>query len=254
MSYPMSKLNQALASAAFPTTRWSLVLAAGDTEADRGRARLALEELCAIYWRPVYSFVRARGKGREDAEDLTQGFIASLLERGTFSLADRERGKMRSYLRVALKRFVINQDARSHALKRGGRDAPLSLEVDLLEERLGDVNAIDPERAFEQQWALALLGEVLRSLGEEYAQAGKAEVFAVLRDSLSVEGEGAGREELAARLQMTDGAVRVAVFRLRRRYRELLRGAIAATVEAESDIDGEIEYLMGLFSTGYRPV
>jgi len=246
----MGDIKQTLAAASFPTTRWSLVLAVGEGDDNETRARKALEELCGIYWRPVYSFVRARGKSREDAEDLTQGFIASLLQRGSFADADRERGRMRSFLRVAMKRYVINADEKSHAQKRGGHSVPLALDVDEMEERLGDTKAIDPERAFEQQWAIALLAEVLRRLEGEYVASGRSALFGDLRDTLSPDGEEIDRTELAERLQMTEGALRVAVFRLRRRYRELLRAAIAETVLDEADIDEEIEYLMRLFGSG----
>ena len=215
--------------------------------ADRGREALA--ELCQIYWPPVYAFIRGRGHGREDAEDLTQGLFESLLERESFASADPEKGKMRSFLRVAAKRYVINQSERGRAAKRGGGILPVPLEGDELEARLADGSAEDPERAFDRRWALTLLEKVLDDLGSEYHELGKGEVFEALRPALSAEdGARMSSAEAAVVLGITDGAARVAIYRLRKRYRELLRTAIAQTVEHESEIDGEIRYLMELFT------
>lgn len=233
---------------AFPQTRWSLVLAVReDAGAEAGeRAQQALAELCEIYWPPIYNFVRSQGRGREDAQDMTQAFVASLLERGTFAAANQEKGRMRSFLRVALKRFLINQAERGAAQKRGGGVALVPIEVDELEGRLLDSNTADPARLFDRQWALVMLERVMENLAEEYRRAGKEVLFRELREQLAPEGGGSNRE-LAQRLQITEGALRVAVFRLRRRYRELLRDAIAQTVEAEGEIDDEIRFLMNLF-------
>ncbi len=226
---------------AFPTTRWSLVVATSGAD----RAREALAELCGIYWPPVYSYLRGRTDSREDAEDLTQGFFESLLERSSFTVADPEKGRMRSFLRVAAKRFMINQSERKRAAKRGGGLIPDSLAVDELEARLPDTSVRDPEREFDRSWAMVLLENVLTTLESEYEQVGKAEVFAALKPALSPSGD---TTKLGVGLNLNQGAQRVAVHRLRRRYRELLRAAIAETVTDPSEVDGEIHYLMELFS------
>ena len=212
---------------------------------DADRARDALAELCGIYWPPVYSFIRGRAESREDAEDLTQGFFESLLERDSFRVADPEKGKMRSFLRVAAKRFMMNQSERKHTAKRGGGIIPDSLAVDELEARLPDSSAEDPERAFDRSWAMILLENVLTSLQSEYERAGKVEVFGALKPALSPNGD---TSNLGADLNLSQGAQRVAIHRLRRRYRELLRAAIAETVSAPGEVDGEIRYLMELFA------
>ena len=204
-----------------------------------------MAELCQIYWPPVYSFLRGRGHPREDAEDLTQGFFTTLLERESFRSADREKGKMRSFLRVAVKRYAMNQNARTQAAKRGGGVLPDSLAVDELEARLVDPSAEDPERAFDKGWALVLLENVLRTLAAEYATAGKEKIFEALKPALSPDG---GEHEVGKGLDLNANARRVAVHRLRKRYRELLRAAIAETVTDHAEIDGEIRYLMELFS------
>ena len=204
-----------------------------------------MAELCQIYWPPVYGFLRGRGHSPGDAEDLTQGFFATLLERESFSSADPEKGKMRSYLRVAAKRYAMNQSERGRAAKRGGGVLPASLAVDELEARLVDGAAEDPERAFDKSWALALLGKVLETMEAEYKDAGKGELFESLKPALSPDG---GEREAGEGLNLSDGARRVAVHRLRKRYRELLRAAIAETVTDPEHIDEEIRYLMELFS------
>ncbi len=212
---------------------------------DEGRARAALGELCGIYWAPVYGFMRSRCRSREEAEDLTQGFFASLLERESFAAADPERGRMRAFLRVAAKRYSINQAQRGSAAKRGGGAVAIPIDGEALERQLTDTAGEPPERAFDRRWALTLLETVLASLRREYVEAGKAALFDALKPALSPDGAGA---PAGAALPATDGARRVAVHRLRKRFRELLRAAVADTVQTPAEIDGEIRYLMELFA------
>lgn len=209
------------------------------------RARDALAELCQIYWPPVYAFLRGRGHSMEDAEDLTQGLFASLLERDSFSAADPDRGKMRSFLRVAAKRYAINEVEKARAAKRGGGVLPDSLEVDELELRIADAGAEDPERAFDKRWAMVLLENVLGTLRDEYSGAGKGQTFEALKPALSPDGDGGA---IGEGLDLSASAQRVAVHRLRKRYRELLRAAIAETVSDAAEVDGEIRYLLELFA------
>ena len=229
--------------AAFATTRWSMVVRAGG--ASGPAARRALAELCQIYWYPLYAHVRRCGRPVHDAQDLTQEFFAHLLARQTLGRADPTRGRFRSFMLTALNHFLADERDRARAAKRGGGSEVLPLDMAAAGERY-DADATGtaaPDLAFDRRWALALLDTVLRQLGEEYLTAGRAELFAALRPTLTGLGETQPYAELAARLGLTEGALRVAVHRLRRRYRSLLRAEIAQTVESPAETDAELRHL-----------
>jgi len=231
----------------FATTHWSLVVAATPDEASETRARKALEELCRAYWYPLYAFVRYRGHSSDDAQDLTQAFFARLIETGGFASADPERGRFRSYLLGMMKHFLANEWHRAQTQKRGGQVQ--FIEWDALDPETRYAGASkgsdDPEHLFDREWALETIAGALQTLRDEMAKAGKSEQFDALKGSLTGE-DALCREEIAARLGMSEGAVKVAVHRLRRRYRVLLRTAIAETVSNEADLDDEMRYLVAV--------
>jgi RNA polymerase sigma-70 factor (ECF subfamily) len=230
----------------FATTRWSLVLGAAARGGERSRS--ALEALCGAYWYPIYAYVRRRVGDVHEAQDLTQSFFERLLEKGTIAAADPGRGRFRAFLLTACQRFLINEWEKARAAKRGGGRAQVSLDFGVGESRYAveAVDSLTPERLFEQQWAVTLLGRVLDELRAECAAKGKESQFERLKEFLS----GASREReysaAAAELGMTEAAVRVAAHRLRGRYRELLRAEIAQTVENAEDVDDEIRSLFSL--------
>jgi RNA polymerase sigma factor (sigma-70 family) len=233
-------------SAGFPATRWSVVLSAtrepGGTE-----ARRALEELAQIYWFPLYAFARRLGNTPEEAEDLTQGFFAQLVEKESLAAVDRSRGKFRSFLLASLKNFLSDERDKARALKRGGGRTVVSLDALAAEAQYAKDPADDttPERVFERNWALAVLNRVVLRLEEEHARDGKEAVFRALRHTLDGESmEGAAYAEIAGQLGMSEGAMRLAAHRIRRRYRKLLRDEILQTVAAPELVDEEIRYLM----------
>ncbi len=203
-----------------------------------------MAELCRIYWYPLYAFIRHRGHPAHDAEDLTQEFFARLLDKHFLAAADREKGRFRTFLLMAVKRFLANEYDHAQAKKRGGGQRAVPLEGIEPEARYHQEPAdnLTPERLFEQQWALTLLDQVLARLQAEMTAAGKAALFETLKGHLA-----GSRDEsyaaTAARLGMSDGAVKVAVYRLRRRYRELLQEEIAHTVAGPEEVEDEIRYL-----------
>ncbi len=203
-----------------------------------------MAELCRIYWYPLYAFIRHRGHAAHDAEDLTQEFFARLLDKHFLASADREKGRFRTFLLMAVKRFLANEYDAAQARKRGGGQRIVPFEGLQPEARYHQEPAdnLTPERLFEQQWALTLLDQVLARLQAEMTAGGKAALFESLKGHLA-----GSREEsyaaTAARLGMNEGAVKVAVHRLRRRYRELLHDEIAHTVATPEEIEDEIRYL-----------
>ena len=234
----------------FTTTHWSLVLSARTDANDQSRARQALEELCRAYWYPLYAFVRRRGYSAEDAQDLTQAFFARILETGGFTSVEPGRSRFRSYLLGAMKHFLANEWHRSQAQKRGG-DITI-LELDALEPEaryaLEPASSANPDAEFDRQWALETTSRALHTLRCELEAKGKGELFAALKGSLT--GAEPARSDTAARLKMTEGAVKVAVHRLRARYRELLRAAIAETVADAADVDTEMRHLVAVLRCG----
>jgi RNA polymerase sigma factor (sigma-70 family) len=236
----MSEPDQA---ARFPTTRWSRVALAADPAGDD--ARQALAELCGAYWYPVYAFVRRKGHDPEAALDLTQAYFARLLQRGTVAAADRDRGRFRSFLMAVCSDFLADRRDHDNARKRGGDRVVVSLDVAQAEGRFArePAHELTPERIFDRNWAVTLLGRVLDLLRCEYNEAGRAETYEVLSVVLTEGPRAVPYATIAGRLGMSEGAVRVAVHRLRRRYGDLLRAEIAATVKDPAEVDDEIRAL-----------
>ena len=228
----------------FLTTRWSCVLAAGEAE-DLERSRAALAELCEGYWWPLYAFARRKGLDAEDASDLVQAFFARMLEKRDLVGLSPERGRFRAYLLAALKNFLSNWRDHERAQKRGGGRISLSIDFEDAERRWREEPASteDPERCFEKSWALALLERSLAALREEYAADGRGVVFDLLASELQTAGERRPYAELALELSMSEGAVKVAVHRLRQRWGERLRAEIAHTVSSEDEIEDETRAL-----------
>jgi len=231
----------------FATTHWSLVGAAKPGELSQTRARVALETLCRSYWYPLYAFVRSRGYAAHDAQDLTQAFFARIIETDGFASADPQLGRFRSYLLGALKHFLANEWHRSQTQKRGGQVQ--FVEWDALDPEARYVGVAqesdNPDEVFDHAWALETISGALKTLRDEMTKAGKREQFDTLKSSLTGE-EALSRKELAAQLGMSQVALKVAVHRLRQRYRALLRAAIAETVSNEADLDDEMRYLVAV--------
>ncbi len=227
----------------FHTTHWSLV-AAAKTEADHARAREALEELCRLYWYPLYAFVRDRGHPSHEAQDLTQAFFVRVFETYGLATADPARGRFRSYLLGAMKHFLANESRRARTRKRGGGEPVLELDALDPEKRyaLEPAHSEDPDAGFDREWALESTARAMEALRAESEANGKSETFEGLKGSLT--GVELARGETAETLGMTEGALKVAVHRLRQRYRELLRAEIAKTVADPSDVDDELRYLV----------
>ena len=230
----------------FATTRWTLVLKAADTE--NPSARQALETLCRDYWYPLYVYVRRRGYAPEEAQDLTQGFFVQLLGKGYVRAADPERGRFRSFLLASLKNYLANEWDRARAQKRGGGQVPISLDVEEGERRyhLEPADELSPERVYEQRWALALIDRTLATLRDEMAKAGQSHRYQHLQPFLTGAGAQARYRTVADRLGMTEGAVKVAVHRLRRRFGELLQDEVGQTVAGSREVEQEIRYLLGV--------
>ncbi|CAN5187089.1 sigma factor [soil metagenome] len=233
----------------FPATRWSRVVAAGDPSSPDARA--ALDDICRDYWFPLYVYVRRWGRSPEDAEDLTQGFFARILERGFLADADRSKGKLRTFLLTALKHYLTDEHHKANTLKRGGGKIPLSIDAALAEElyALEPKDEASPDRLYEKRWALTLLDNVLAALRADYARAGKAELFDTLQPALAWNAGGDRYSDLAAALGMKENAVRVAIFRLRRRYGDLLRQQVAETVASPDEVAAELDNLMTVLRT-----
>jgi RNA polymerase sigma-70 factor (ECF subfamily) len=231
----------------FATTHWSLVVAAKPDQADQTRARKALEALCRAYWYPLYAFVRYRGHSPEDAQDLTQSFFARILETGGFASADPERGRFRSYLLGAMKHFLSNQRQRAQTRKRGGQVQILAWDALDPEARYAGSSrqVSDPEHLFDREWALETIAAALQRLRNEMVEAGKSEQFDILKSNLTGQ-DALPRHEAAVQLNMTAGAVKVAVHRMRQRYRKLLRAAVADTVGDPADLEDEMRYLVAV--------
>lgn len=235
-------------SGRFATTRWSVVCAAGREDS---AARSALASLCEIYWYPLYAFLRRRGCSREEAEDVTQAFFARLLERGWVRSADRNRGRFRTFLLTALSRSLGKERDKWRAVKRGGGRMQLSIDFDEGESRyrLEPVDDQTPDRLFERRWAMTVLDRVLVRLEDEYADEPARTVrFAALKPLMTAAPEAVPYAIVAERLGMSESAVKVAVHRLRKRYRELLRDEVAQTVSDPSAIEQELADLRAAIS------
>jgi RNA polymerase sigma factor (sigma-70 family) len=236
-------------SAKFPTTSWTLVVSARQgSDVD---AAEALAALCERYWYPIYAFTRRRGHSSPEAQDLTQEFFARLLEKRTIEHADPAKGRFRTYLLSSFEYFLADESERRLALKRGGGVPHLSLPIGRGEERYQDEprSQETPERIFERRWALTLIERVLALLRDGFVREGRGDHFDRLKPFL-LGVDAAPYAALAAQLDASEGALRIAVHRLRRRYRNLFRAEIADTVASEDEIDGEIRYLLQVLSAG----
>jgi len=224
----------------FATTRWSVVLAAGKSSSPQQKQ--ALETLCQSYWFPLYAYLRRRRYDTHQAEDLTQAFFAHILEKKDFQTADPKFGKFRSFLLVRLKYFLSDERDHAHAKKRGGGKKILSLSIQNAEGQYALEPAIQlsPEMLFEKSWALTILERTMGRLEAEMADKNKQKLFDCLKVYLTTDKDVIPYQDMAAELKMTEGSVRVAVHRLRRRYRKLLRDEIAQTVDDEGQIDEEM--------------
>ena len=228
----------------FATTRWSIVAAAGHAS-DPGAAH-ALEELCQVYWPPLYGYLRGRGHSAEEAQDLTQGFFARMLETGGISAADPARGRFRSFLLTALKRYAINEYARGAAARRGGGQLHVTLDFERAErayalERRDDDS---PERIYDRKWAAIVLDRALQRLRDDYHDAGKGALANALLPYLTDTGDLPAYGAIAGELQVSEGAVKVAVHRLRQRYGAILRLEIGETVMGPGEVEAEMRELL----------
>lgn len=244
---PSEHSSVARASQLFATTQWSAVLTAGEDSSPS--TTLALEQLCRTYWYPLYAYVRRRGHTVEDAQDLTQEFFSRLLERKYLKLADRTRGRFRSFLLTSLKHFLINEWNKANALKRGGGERIFSLDEETTaEERYAAEPTVEqpPDSLYDKGWANTLLKQALTGLGEECTNNGKAASLEELKAFVWGGQEPQSYAVVAARLGMTESALRVAVHRLRQRFGELLRMEVARTVSTAAEVEEELRYLISV--------
>jgi RNA polymerase sigma factor (sigma-70 family) len=229
----------------FHTTRWSVVLLSAQSRAPG--SQVALAELCRICWYPLYAFIRRRGHSPEDAQDLTQGFFVDLLEHKALTRVDREKGKFRSFLLASLQKYLSTEAARSRCLKRGGKIEFVSLDAGSAEERylLEPVDTVTPEKIFDARWAMALLGEAMNRLSQEYVAEGKTATFEALKmffDPVNPK-KLPSYEEMADQLKVSVAAVKTLIHRLRKRFTALVREEIISTVSDSADVDAEIHEL-----------
>lgn len=233
-------------AAPFTTTHWSVVL---EAQGESPVAQEALEKLCRVYWRPVYGFVQRQGIGPQEAEDLTQGFFADLLERGSLAAVRKEKGRFRSYLLGALKHFLVDERRRAMAIKRGRGQQLVALEELNADERIEPADTVTAEQVYERRWASTVLERVLSRSKEEYRAAGNASLFDSLKQLLPDEPGTPSQADIAAQLGMTENAVRQAFHRFRQRYQSLLREEIAHTVATPGDVEDELRHLIAVVRT-----
>ena len=235
----------------FATTHWSLVLAAGGEESPE--VARALERLCSAYWYPLYAYVRRQGRSQEDAQDLTQEFFHRLLERNYLRLADRNRGRFRSFLLTSLKHFLINEWEKAKREKRGGGQQTLSLDEEMAESRFAAEPAVPqpPDALFDRGWAGILMERSMAALRAEFEESGKLPTFERFKVYAFGQKGGLPYLEMARELGMTEGAVRVALHRLRQRYGELLRVEVAQTVATPAEVNEELRYLVSVVRDGH---
>ena len=232
-----------VASREFPDTRWSKVVLAGS--GDSGRAQQALEQLCQSYWQPIYGFLRRKGYPPHDAEDLTQQFFFRLLQRNSVANADRAKGRFRNFLLGALDHFLTDEFRKGAAQKRGGSSMPLAEDFTEAEERYLQEPApnLTPEEMYDRRWAALLLQRAFEGLAAEFEAVGQRARFDALKTFLATQPEDGEYDRVAQQLNMTPRAVSAAVYRLRQRYRQLVRDQVADTVEASDEIDAELVQL-----------
>jgi RNA polymerase sigma factor (sigma-70 family) len=228
---------------AFTTTHWSVVL---EAQGESPAAQEALEKLCRTYWRPIFAFLRRQGLRPDEAEDITQGFFAELLERRSLSAVRKEKGRLRSFLLGALKYFLANEARRARAIKRGKGQQLIPLDDLRVDDRI-EIEPADPmtaEMIYERRWALTLLEQVLSRLRDEFRAAGNAALFDSLKALLPDEPGSPSQAEIGARMGMTENAIRQAFYRFRQRYQSLLREEIANTLATPGDIEDELRHLI----------
>ena len=233
----------------FQTTHWSVVLAAGQAGAPRAEA--AIENLCRTYWYPLYAYVRRQGHNAHDAQDLTQEFFARMLEKRYLQLADRERGRFRSFLLKSLQHFLVNEWVRGQAQKRGGGQQSIALDEAAADRIFQQEPAaqLAPEMLYDKRWAITLLDRAMDRLGADYAAGGKRDLFDQLKSLLLVENSGETYRELGGQSGLSEGATKVAVHRLRKRFRDAVRAEIAQTVATPAEVDEELRFLMAAMSS-----
>lgn len=246
-SNPLDSGAYGAPAAVFATTHWSVVLKAGEVPGDES-AR-ALDALCRGYWYPLYAYIRRLGHSPHDAQDLTQSFFAYLLEKRLLTRADPENGRFRSFLLGSLKNFMANEWRKQSAQKRGAGQT-ISFDAEDAEERYAvePADETNPQSLYEQAWAVAVLEQAATSLETEYRSGGKQGLFDALAPFLQGERSDLTYAALGVQLGMSEGAVKVAVHRLRQRYRELLRAAVANTVADPLEVDGELQHLLQILS------
>ena len=227
----------------FPNTRWSVVLTA--TQLPSPESAAALEAICRTYWYPLYAYVRRCGQTPHDAQDLTQEFFCRLLEKRWLDSADRAKGKLRIFLITAMKHFMNNEWRKASALRRGGGQASVLYDTSIAESRYvaGQSASRAPDETFDRQWAVTLLDLTLNRLETEYVTAGKPGHFVALKDCLMAERGAIEYAEVAKQLGVNEGAARVAVHRLRKRFREIYREEISQTLANGADLDAELRHL-----------
>ncbi len=240
--------EEPVAPNAFPETPWTMLIQARD---DNTLGTNALSDLCELYWYPVYAYIRRRGRNSHDAEDLTQAFFADFLRRNDFANADRARGKLRSYLATAVSHFLSQSYRKDRAAKRGGGQPVFSIDASLAEEKYQHepVDKLTPEKLFERRWALTVLENVLDELKQDYSHQGKEEIFSELSGFLTGKPASSNYAEAGKKISLSEDAVKMAVHRLRKRFRNFLHRHIAATVESDAEVEGEIQWMMAAFQT-----
>jgi RNA polymerase sigma factor (sigma-70 family) len=244
---PDSNPSEASRNNVFATTHWTVVLAAGRQNAPE--ADVALEQLCRTYWYPLYAYVRRHGYKKADAEDLVQGFFARFLHKNYLEGLSSDKGHFRAFLLACLKHFLANEWERAKTAKRGGGQPALSLDWQSADEKfqIEPADNLSPDKLYDRAWAVTLLERVISRLGQECEQAGQAKIFQVLKPILMV-GKGAiPYAEAASKLEIAESAVRVAVHRFRRRFRELVKDEIAQTLSEPQQVEEEIHSLFGAF-------
>jgi len=250
MSTGGSKSERTSASAAqFSNTHWSIVLAAADRR-NQAQAQEALERLCRLYWPPLYAFVRRQGESPHDAQDLTQAFFERLLQKDYLQTVDRRKGRFRSFLLASLKHFLSNERDKVRAKKRGGGHVFIALDLQNAESKYGiePVEHLTPEKIFERCWAMALLERAMARLRDDYIAQGKVALFEELKGTLTEARSAIGYESLAVRLGVSEAAVKMAVHRLRSRYREVLRAEVAETVATRDEVEDELCQVLRVLS------
>ena len=232
----------------FQTTRWTLVVTAGDVESPDSSEALAT--LCEIYWYPLYAYARRWGQDADSARDLTQGFFAKLLEKNYVAAADQERGKFRTFMLTALQRYMADEWDRQRAQKRGGGNLPISLDFETAESgyKLELPDDRTPEDVFEESWAKTLMDRARQRLRGDMLVPGKEQRFDLIEGVIIGEREDSSYREIADILEMSEAAVKVAVYRMRRRFGEILRAEVADTVSDVADVDVEVKHILGLLS------